>query len=65
MNLCGSADKGRRYGLVGSSEIAGDFAAAQIALTVGLTLIASLVMTVAPARRAARIRPAVALRIAD
>ncbi|MET0740732.1 MAG: FtsX-like permease family protein [Candidatus Nanopelagicales bacterium] len=48
-------------------SISGGFpiAWAQIALTVGLTLVASLVITVAPARRAARIRPAVALRIAD
>jgi putative ABC transport system permease protein len=37
----------------------------QIALTVGATLAASLLATVGPARRAAQIRPAVALRIAD
>ncbi|MFC4909552.1 ABC transporter permease [Actinomadura gamaensis] len=37
----------------------------QVLLTVGATLVASLLATVGPARRAARIRPAVALRIAD
>ncbi|MGH8869058.1 MAG: ABC transporter permease [Actinomycetes bacterium] len=36
-----------------------------ITLTVGATLVASLLATVAPARRAARIRPAVAVRVAD
>jgi putative ABC transport system permease protein len=36
-----------------------------IAVTVGATLLASLLVTLAPARRAARIQPAVALRIAD
>jgi putative ABC transport system permease protein len=38
---------------------------AAIAVTVGATLLASLLVTLAPARRAARIQPAVALRIAD
>jgi putative ABC transport system permease protein len=38
---------------------------AAIGLTVGATLLASLLVTVEPARRAARIRPAVAVRIAD
>ncbi|HEY7488446.1 MAG TPA: FtsX-like permease family protein [Streptosporangiaceae bacterium] len=37
----------------------------QIALIVGATLIASLIATIGPARRAARIQPAVALRIAE
>jgi energy-coupling factor transporter ATP-binding protein EcfA2 len=37
----------------------------QIGLTVGATLIASLLATIGPARRAAGIKPAVALRIAD
>ncbi|HEY6748035.1 MAG TPA: FtsX-like permease family protein [Mycobacteriales bacterium] len=36
-----------------------------IAVTVGATLVASLLVTAAPARRAARIRPAVAVRVAD
>ena len=36
-----------------------------IGVTVGGTLLASLLVTLGPARRAARIRPAVALRIAD
>ena len=36
-----------------------------IALTVGATLVASLLATVGPARRAAAIRPAVAVRVAD
>jgi putative ABC transport system permease protein len=36
-----------------------------LGVTVGITLAASLVATVGPARRAARIRPAVALRIAE
>jgi putative ABC transport system permease protein len=36
-----------------------------IAVTVGATLLASLLATLAPARRAAQIKPAVALRIAD
>jgi putative ABC transport system permease protein len=36
-----------------------------IAVTVGATLVASLLVTVAPARRAAHIRPAVAVRVAD
>ncbi len=38
---------------------------AAIGITVGGTLAASLLVTVAPARRAARIRPAVAVRVAD
>jgi putative ABC transport system permease protein len=38
---------------------------AAIAITVGGTLIASLFATVGPARRAAAIRPAVAVRVAD
>jgi putative ABC transport system permease protein len=38
---------------------------AAIAVTVGATLAASLLVTAAPARRAARIRPAVAVRVAD
>jgi putative ABC transport system permease protein len=37
----------------------------EIGLTVGATLVASLLATVGPARRAARIKPAIALRIAD
>jgi putative ABC transport system permease protein len=37
----------------------------QIVILVGVTLLASVVATVAPARRAARIRPAVAVRVAD
>ncbi|HEU5157213.1 MAG TPA: FtsX-like permease family protein [Streptosporangiaceae bacterium] len=37
----------------------------QLAFFVGGTLIASLLATIGPARRAARIRPAVALRLAD
>ena len=36
-----------------------------IAVTVGATLAASLLVTAAPARRAAHIRPAVAVRVAD
>jgi putative ABC transport system permease protein len=36
-----------------------------IGVTVGMTLLVSLLATLAPARRAARIKPAVALRIAD
>jgi len=38
---------------------------ATIGLTVGATLLASLLVTAAPAARAARIRPAVAVRVAD
>jgi putative ABC transport system permease protein len=37
----------------------------EITLTAGATLVASLLATVGPARRAARIKPALALRIAD
>lgn len=37
----------------------------QISVTVGVALVASLLATVGPARRAARIKPAAALRIAD
>lgn len=37
----------------------------EIALTVGVTLVASVLATFAPARRAARIRPAVAVRVAE
>jgi putative ABC transport system permease protein len=37
----------------------------QIVILVGVTLLASVVATLAPARRAARIRPAVAVRVAD
>ncbi|HEX6337146.1 MAG TPA: FtsX-like permease family protein [Jiangellaceae bacterium] len=37
----------------------------QIGVLVGITLVASLLATVGPARRAAAIRPAVAVRIAD
>jgi putative ABC transport system permease protein len=37
----------------------------QIAITVGVTLIASLLTTIGPARRAARIRPAIAVRVSD
>jgi len=37
----------------------------QIALTVGVTLLASLLATIGPARRAASIRPAIAVRVAD
>jgi putative ABC transport system permease protein len=37
----------------------------QIGVLIGLTLVASLLATVGPARRAAAIRPAVAVRIAD
>ena len=37
----------------------------EIALTVGTALVASLAATVVPARRAAAIRPAVAVRVAD
>ena len=36
-----------------------------IGITVGLTLVASLLATIGPARRAAAIRPAVAVRVAD
>jgi hypothetical protein len=36
-----------------------------IALTVGATLVASLLASVGPARRAAAIRPAIAVRVAD
>ena len=36
-----------------------------IAVTVGTTLVASLLVTAAPARRAAHVRPAVAVRVAD
>jgi putative ABC transport system permease protein len=36
-----------------------------IGITVGATLVASLLVTLAPARRAAQIHPALALRIAD
>ena len=37
----------------------------QILILVGVTLLASVIATLAPARRAARIRPAVAVRVAD
>lgn len=37
----------------------------EIGLTVGVTLIASLAVTAQPGRRAARIRPAIAVRVAD
>ncbi|HEX2498036.1 MAG TPA: FtsX-like permease family protein, partial [Actinomycetes bacterium] len=49
----------------GSLDVSFPIAWGQIALTVGVTLIASLLATLAPARRAAKIRPAVALRIAN
>ncbi|GAA4711528.1 ABC transporter permease [Phytohabitans rumicis] len=51
--------------MFGSLDVPFPIAWGQIALTVGATLVASLLATVGPARRAARIRPAVALRIAD
>jgi len=49
----------------GALTVAFPIAWVQIALTVGATLFASLLATVGPARRAARIHPAVALRITD
>jgi putative ABC transport system permease protein len=49
----------------GSLDASFPIAWGHIALTVGVTLVASLLATLAPARRAAKIRPAVALRIAN
>ena len=51
--------------MFGSLDVSFPIAWRQIALTVGVTLIASMIATLAPARRAAKIRPAVALRIAN
>ena len=59
------------YQLVTRSDFFGDIRVpftipwAQLALLLGITLAASLLATVGPARAAARIKPAVALRIAD
>jgi putative ABC transport system permease protein len=49
----------------GTITVAFPIAWAAIGVTVGATLAASLLVTAAPARRAARIRPAVAVRVAD
>lgn len=49
----------------GSLETGYPIAWLSIGLTVGATLLASLLATVGPARRAAQIRPALALRIAE
>jgi putative ABC transport system permease protein len=51
--------------MFGSLDVSFPIAWGQIALTVGVTLVASMIATLAPARRAAKIRPAVALRIAN
>ncbi len=59
------------YQIVVNSEALGDLEAAfvvpwgQLALLLGIAFFASLAATAAPAAQAARIRPAVALRIAD
>jgi putative ABC transport system permease protein len=37
----------------------------EISITISATLIASLLVTLGPARRAAHIRPAIAVRVAD
>jgi putative ABC transport system permease protein len=49
----------------GSIHVPFPIAWAQIWLTVGATLVASLLATIGPARRAARIQPAIAVRVAD
>jgi putative ABC transport system permease protein len=49
----------------GTLETGYPIAWAAIGITVGLTLLASLLATVGPARRASQIRPALALRIAE
>ncbi len=49
----------------GSTDVPFPIAWEQIGLTVGATLIASLAATVLPARRAAAIKPALAVRVAD
>ncbi|MGH9244136.1 MAG: FtsX-like permease family protein [Acidimicrobiales bacterium] len=51
--------------IFGEMELAFSVPWAQIALILAVPLVASLVASVAPAARAAQIRPAVALRIAD
>jgi len=51
--------------MFGSLDVSFPIAWGQIALTIGVTLIASMIATLAPARRAAKIRPAAALRIAN
>jgi putative ABC transport system permease protein len=59
------------YQVVVNSDALGDFDVAfvipwgQIAVVLAIALLASLLATAAPARQAARVRPAVALRIAD
>ena len=59
------------YQLVAQSDFFGDIRVpftvpiGQLALLLGVTLVASLIATVGPARAASRIKPAVALRIAD
>ena len=51
--------------VIGALDASFPIAWGQIALTVGVTLLASLLATLAPARRAAKIRPAVALRLVN
>ena len=59
------------YQLVSQSDFFGDIRVpftipwGQLALLLGITLVASLLATVWPAQQASRIKPAVALRIAD
>lgn len=59
------------YQLVTQADVFGEFSVGfvvpwlEIALLSGLTLLASMAATAWPARKASRIRPAVALRIAD
>lgn len=59
------------YQVVVNSDALGDFDVAfrvpwvQLALLTGVALVASLAATAAPAQQASRIRPAVALRLAD
>ena len=49
----------------GSIDVSFPIAWRQISVTVGATMLASLAATVLPARRAAAIRPALAVRVAD
>jgi putative ABC transport system permease protein len=49
----------------GGTDVPYPIAWAQITITVGATLLASLAATVLPARRAAAIKPALAVRVAD
>ena len=59
------------YQIITRSDALGDISApftvpwGQLALLLGIAIVASLAATAAPAQQASRIKPAVALRIAD